>query len=104
MIRSLCTEAHTTAREKGFHDDSPETPFDDPRYLLSLLMLIGTEVAEAAEEVRKGTPEGFADELADICIRVFDVAGLCVIDLEQAITAKMAANRDRPHRHGGKRV
>lgn len=47
-------------------------------------------------------PTGFPTELADIVIRVFDLAGALNIDLEEVILRKMAYNETRPYRHGGK--
>lgn len=47
-------------------------------------------------------PCGVPSELADIIIRVFDLAGRYNIDLERAIDEKMAYNATRPARHGGK--
>lgn len=104
QVSELVALAHATARGKGFHDDTPgvcigSTP-EDARAVLSWLMLIGTEVAEAAEAVRRGDAENFAEELADVVIRVFDTAGALGVDLERAILAKMDTNRERPPRHG----
>lgn len=108
--------------------------------VMSKLMLICTEVAEAAEVFRdakkfpslrecyvvypatpwpvvyddnliKGVdgeaipprkPEGFGSELADIVIRVFDLAEDMGIDLATEIKRKMRYNESRPYRHGGK--
>lgn len=101
--------------------------------VMSKLMLITTEVAEAAEIFRnaklfpkldacyeagdeKGTyfldyvdreqspakPEGFGSELADIVIRVFDLAEDLGIDLAAEIKRKMHFNESRAYRHGGK--
>lgn len=79
---------------------------------LSWLVLIPTEVAEAIEDVlagrmtttirENGKPEGLGSELADIIIRVCDTAGALSVDLEAELRAKLAYNRTRPHRHGGK--
>lgn len=44
--------------------------------------------------------ENFAEELADILIRVFDLSGGKGIDLESAVMAKMERNRQRPRLHG----
>lgn len=76
-------------------------------------MLIVSEVAEAMEEHRAGKgftnyfnedkpgkPEGVPAELADIVIRVADLAEICGIDLEAAITEKMGYNSTRPYKHG----
>lgn len=100
-LNEYAEEAHRTAREHGFHDDMPlPDAWAEPRHVLSWLMLISTEVAEAAEAVRKDDPDNFREELADICIRVFDTAEALGINLEQAIVDKMAKNRDRARMHG----
>lgn len=48
-------------------------------------------------------PEGIPTELADIIIRVLDLCGAEGIDIEGAISDKMAFNAQRPWRYGGKR-
>lgn len=48
-------------------------------------------------------PCGIPSELADLLIRTCTIAGKYGIDLEQAVREKMAYNKTRPHRHGGKR-
>ena len=45
-------------------------------------------------------PKGFDIELADIIIRVCDLAGAKGIDLSAAVQTKAAYNRGRPRRHG----
>ena len=47
-------------------------------------------------------PEGLGSELADIVIRVFDLAGMLKIDIANEIERKMRYNVTRPYRHGGK--
>lgn len=49
-----------------------------------------------------GKPEGAASELADVVIRVLDLAGALGIDLQDAIERKHAYNATRAHRHGGR--
>lgn len=82
----------------------------------SALALIHGEVSEALEELRDATnigdvrydpargnkPEGFGVELADIVLRVADLAGACGIDLQHRIEEKLAYNATREHRHGGR--
>lgn len=94
QINDLCKEAYQTAVSKGWHDKKRETG--------TLLALIHSEVSEALEADRKGNAENFAEELADVCIRIFDLCGSKNIDLEQAILNKMEFNKGRPHMHGNK--
>jgi NTP pyrophosphatase (non-canonical NTP hydrolase) len=94
-IAQLCNEAFETAKSKGWHDEKKETG--------TLLALIHSEVSEALEADRKGNTENFVEELADVCIRVFDLCGSRGIDLEAAITKKMEFNRTRSYKHGGKK-
>jgi NTP pyrophosphatase (non-canonical NTP hydrolase) len=79
------------------------------------MALIHTEVSESFEEYRNGRapdvtyytdgkPEGIPSELADIIVRVLDTAGEFGIDMDEIMTEKLAYNRTRPHRHGGKVV
>ena len=94
MINALCKDAYETAVSKGWHDEERETG--------TLLALIHSEVSEALEADRKGDEENFAEELADVCIRIFDLCGLKNIDLEDAIFLKMNRNKGRSYKHGGK--
>jgi len=73
--------------------------------VLSWLLLIDTETAEASEAVINHD----VDNLVDIVIRVLDLVGGWnerhpdrPIDLEQAIRANLDRNRTRGWRHGGK--
>ena len=52
----------------------------------------------------KAKPVGIPSELADIIIRVLDIAAMCGIDIQQAVENKMKYNATRPYRHGGKVV
>lgn len=92
---SYCYRAFETARSKGWHDVERETG--------TMLALIHSEVSEALEADRRGDDEHFAEELADICIRVFDLCGARGINLGMAIEAKMNKNLGRSHMHGGKK-
>lgn len=73
-------------------------------------MLIVSELAEALEAARKHDPVSekipphgmVVEELADAIIRILDACHLYQMDVAGAIEAKMAYNRTRSKRHGGK--
>lgn len=67
---------------------------------LSKLALVHSEVSEMVEAARKGDFEGFQEEMADVFIRLLDLAGGMGIDIENAIGEKMSKNEARPFRHG----
>ncbi|MCX4313777.1 MAG: hypothetical protein OSJ83_08015 [Clostridia bacterium] len=109
--KSICQwqkEIHQNAIDHGWWDN-PRTPGE-------LLMLVVSEVSEAFEEVRnnhamtetyyseKGKMEGVPSELADVVIRVMDLAEYYGIDLEKTIAEKHAFNKTRPFKHGGKKL
>jgi NTP pyrophosphatase (non-canonical NTP hydrolase) len=120
MINKLSEEIHKNAKKKGF--------YNEPKNIGEMLCLIHSEVSEALEADRKdkyskaniflvnawksntefthsfnenikGT---FEEELADIMIRVMDLAAYKGIDLEQHIKAKMRYNSTRDQKHGKK--
>ncbi len=104
-IAELQRESHRIAREKGW--------WDTGRNVAEMLALAHSEISEALEEWRAGhdlaeirftdgKPEGFSVELADVFIRLADLAEALGIDLEHAIEVKMGYNVTRPYRHGGK--
>jgi NTP pyrophosphatase (non-canonical NTP hydrolase) len=117
-MRTMQREAHANARRKGFWSEcevqgclSEERVH---RAVPTKLALIHSEVSEALEEYREGRafvatrfakggkPEGMGAELADVVIRVFDLAHALGFDMHEEIAAKMAYNLGRPHMHGGK--
>lgn len=97
-------------RAKGFHDDV--APFPARLTAGWRLALIGTEVAEATQEVKRHVPlsQGatltgdqklrVAPEMADIVIRVLDFCGVYGIDLESWVARKMEENMARPFKYG----
>jgi len=120
MINKLSKEIHQNAKDKGF--------FETKRNLGELLCLIHSEVSEALEADREsnyceenikhvleiednnkfqqlfetGVKNTFEDELADVLIRVLDLAAYKNIDLETHIKAKMKYNALRAKKHGKK--
>jgi NTP pyrophosphatase (non-canonical NTP hydrolase) len=99
---------HDVAKDRGWWDGWTESP----EAIAAKLCLIHSEVSEALEDVREdrmlmaigygGKPCGLPTELADVVIRVFDLAGALDIDIVEAILVKMEYNERRPYRHGGK--
>lgn len=106
-ISELQATVHQNALAAGWWAGSHRT-FGD------LIALCHSELSEALEEYRDGCqpnhryesvggkPEGIPYELADVIIRILDMAGYYGIDLEGAIAEKLAYNLTRGYRHGGK--
>lgn len=95
-IDQLVKEAHLTAIDKGW--------WIYPRTDLEIHALVHSELAEATEAFRLGNPTGQLEELADAVIRIADFCGKKGWDLSGMLDMKMAFNRTRPFRHGGKQA
>lgn len=93
-IQEWCDQITAWREQKGF--------ITTRENMLENLMLVVTECAEAAEDVRHARWDHFPEEIADTCIRLFNIAGTLGFDLEDAIARKMAVNQMRPFRHGTK--
>ena len=72
--------------------------------LPAILALIHSELSEALEAFRKRDDANLIEELADVQIRLLDLAGGLTADFEKHVLRKMAKNRTRGHKHGGKRI
>lgn len=119
MINELSNAVLGTAKKNGFYDKE--------RNIAEMLCLIHSEVSEALECDRKGrystsdsamfllhekdadtfkvlfedqVKDTFEDELADVMIRVMDLAAHKGIDLEMHIALKMRYNSMRGYKHG----
>jgi NTP pyrophosphatase (non-canonical NTP hydrolase) len=111
-ISEMQRQAYQCSKDHGFHDDEKN------EHIGLKLMLIVSEVSEALECFRDSSgpidlvsttykqtknglkPEGLPSELADVLIRVGDLAGQIGFDLEKAVEEKMAFNISRPYKHG----
>lgn len=96
-IHELSRRVRAVSRASGF--STPES-VSETQACLAKLMLVCTEVAEAAEAVRDADLGHLGEELADVVIRVMDLAAGLRIDLEWEVSNKIAANSLRPHMHG----
>ena len=91
---------HQNAVEHGW--------WEEPREDGTLIALIMSEAAEALEALRKGNwpdehcPQfsGAEVELADVVIRIMDMAEARGWDVAGAIVAKHEFNKTRPYKHG----
>lgn len=78
------------------------------------IALMHSELSEALEEIRDGRPaiyydeanpnkpEGWLVEYADCIIRILDTVTAKGYSILPAMEAKIAYNRERPYKHGGK--
>lgn len=75
------------------------------------IALLHSEVSEMLEAYREGgladqtvgaKPEGFGSEAADVLIRLLDTCARRGVDLGFEYRRKLAFNRTRGYRHGGK--
>lgn len=115
-LAEIQAAAHENSRAHGFWDDQPADDSVESvafaTYLGNKLMLTVGEVAEGHEELRKnpdprhiyyradGKPEGMPFELADVIIRVADIAQRIGVDLGALVAEKHAYNLTRPPKHG----
>ncbi len=111
-MKELARKIHQNAVAKGFWKDLAEVELMKPvlkeevyfaQYLNCVgqrLMLITSEVGEAEDALRKKDMENFKEEIADIVIRCFDLAGGLDFDLMEEINKKHAYNLTRPYKHG----
>ena len=115
-IKELVEKAHKNARKHGFWEDWDSICWEDGldrneastldiqelfnSAIAKRLMLIVSELGEALEALRNDVRENFAEELADVAIRLADLCGGLCIDLEAEILKKMRKNKTREYKHG----
>jgi NTP pyrophosphatase (non-canonical NTP hydrolase) len=92
-INEMCALQYDWVERMGWHNKT----------VLEALALIASEVGEAVNECRGDAPtEDFGEELADIILRVADLAQWQRIDLAHQLRQKMAINEERGTR--GRRI
>jgi len=101
QLNVYAARAHGYARRQGFWDGLIGADGEpDVNTTLMKLALITEEVGEAVSAARVKDVANFEEELADICIRVFDLAEAHHVNLERCILNKMSQNEGRPKMHG----
>lgn len=95
LIHSEASEALDAYREFGLKDVTAKVPPNG-------FCIHMEELAHCGQ--RHPKPVGVGSEFADILIRLLDECQRTGIDLEFEYERKMAYNRTRPIRHGGKRL
>ena len=99
-FKRIQAQVHQNAVAHGWWDESREDG--------TLIALIMSEAAEALEALRKGNgpdehcPQfsGAEVELADVVIRIMDMAEARGWNVAGAIVAKHEFNQTRPYKHG----
>ena len=71
-----------------------------PQDIDTVLLRLHSEITEASEALRDDKTEEFAEELADIFIRLANCAEVMGIDLDKEVAKKHRYNKTRPKLHG----
>ncbi len=102
-FNAVAQEVNNIAIDKGW--------WEGERNEGELIALMHSELSEALEAIRKGNPpddripefSGVEAELADVIIRIMDMAAAKGYRVGEAVVAKINYNKNRPYKHGGKK-
>ncbi|MDY0388316.1 MAG: hypothetical protein RBT65_14595 [Methanolobus sp.] len=104
-INTLAEEIHQNAVAHGWYAEN--------RTFGDVIALCHSELSEALEAYRKDDdmfymeidkPEGIAVEMVDCVIRIFDYLAGKNVDIERILKLKHEYNKNRPYRHGNKKL
>ena len=107
-LNNLFTDSFAI-KSKQVHDNAVAHGWwEEPREDGTIIALIMSEAAEALEALRKGNKpdehcpqfSGAEVELADVVIRIMDMAEARGWNVAGAIVAKHEFNKSRPYKHG----
>lgn len=98
---------HAISRDKGWRvvteDDWKRSDYS--LYVIpAKIALVHSELSEMLEAFRNADRENFEEEMADVILRLASIAHGFGVDLDAAVARKIEKNRERPYRHGGKRL
>jgi NTP pyrophosphatase (non-canonical NTP hydrolase) len=107
-LKRIGLEAHDINQQNGWEvfteQDWPVRGEHNVMKLCTHMALVHSEVSEATEAIRNNNAINFAEELADVIIRVASIAYGLGISLEAEIGVKLEKNATRGYKHGGKAI
>jgi len=88
-LNEVAEKNHLWVEKMGWHNKT----------VLEALALVASEVGEAINECRNEEPtDEFGEELADIILRVLDIAHWQGLDMDKIVQDKMLKNESRGNR------